>query len=615
MKKISFVNNVKKTINVLKLMTRLSKSYVISFVFRAISDSILPYVSIFFTYKIIDGIIMNSPANVIMANVWWMISLTLVISIIGRIAYYTNVAHGIEMNYRLDEMIAKKTYELDYKQLEDNDVMQLIEKAKEGCNGNGGITLYTDYVLTGMLSSILSIIYGAILLSGLFVAKELTISTVLSRFVNNPLSGFVLLLAFIIPLSLSFFVMKKDNKYSYDIMMKNIDGNRKLGYFYQIIGNYKYGKDIRIFGMKDMIYETMTCDKYSVESNWRGYSNFSSRIMALPVLGNKILSFIVYMYVGIKAYYGLITVGNVVMYVGAITLISTGITAILERYAKMHLYNNYLENYFVFLNLKTEKQYGIVDYLDFDNIEIEFKDIDFTYPNQKEKALNNINLKINTHEKLAIVGLNGAGKTTLIKLLCRLYEPSKGEILINGIKLTDYSKEVMDKLYSVVFQDYKLFSYSIKDNVASKQNGNVELVNETIEKSGMKQRVEKMEKGIETLIYQRNNKEGVEISGGEAQKLSIARALYKSSPIVILDEPTAELDPKSEAEVYEKFQHLVEDKTTVFISHRMSSCKFCDRIIVMDNGEIVEHGDHVNLVNGDGLYKKMWTAQAKYYHS
>ncbi|MBU1020504.1 MAG: ABC transporter ATP-binding protein/permease, partial [Firmicutes bacterium] len=173
--------------------------------------------------------------------------------------------------------------------------------------------------------------------------------------------------------------------------------------------------------------------------------------------------------------------------------------------------------------------------------------------------------------------------------------------------------EACNRLFSIVFQDFKLFSYSIKDNVSAGLNGDSEKVKETLTKTGMMERVKSMHKEIDTEIYQRSKENGVEISGGEAQKLAISRALYKESPIVILDEPTAALDPKSEAEVYEKFNELVQNKTALFISHRMSSCKFCDEVIVLDQGKIVEQGHHTVLYKGNGLYSKMWAAQSKYY--
>ena len=193
-----------------------------------------------------------------------------------------------------------------------------------------------------------------------------------------------------------------------------------------------------------------------------------------------------------------------------------------------------------------------------------------------------------------------------------MYEPTEGEILLKNKSLKLYTKDVFDKLYLVVFQDFKLFSYSIKDNITSGLDGDTRKAEDTLKKTDLFERVEKMPKRIETVIYQRTKESGAEISCGKAQKLAILRALYKDSPIVILDEPTAALDPKSESEIYENFNNLVKNKTTIFISYRMNSCKFCDDTIVMDNGEIIERGHHDSLVKGV-VYNQMWNAQAKYY--
>ncbi|QVK20989.1 ABC transporter ATP-binding protein [Mycoplasmatota bacterium] len=605
--------NFSKTINVLKVAFKLSKGYFYVFILQSFFTAVFPYVSIFFTYLLIDGIVNNIPRIELMFYVYWMIGLNLIISIIRNYLNYLNKTYTVELNYNLDNKIALKSFEIDYATLEDNSTMKLIQMAEEGCAGNGGIKVYCEYVLSGILSSVLSLVFGITLLFGLLQSKDITSANSLITFLNNPWSILLILLALFIPAITSGYVLKKENEKSYDIMMYNIDANRKFSYFYQICSNYKYGKDLRLYQMQDLIIDIMKTERKKADILWRNFSIFKTKMMAISIFGNKLLILTAYLFVGLKAMYGLITIGNVVSYVGSITLVSISITSIIERYSKLHLFNNYLNNYFTFLNLQSTKEYGEVDYLDLNNLEVEFKNVSFKYPNQEEYTLKNINLKLEKGSKLAIVGSNGAGKTTLIKLLCRLYEPIEGEIFINNIPLKSYNKETMDKLFSVVFQDFKLFSYSIKDNVSSGLNGDLKKVEETLEKTGMLDRVNNMPKSIDTVIYQRSKEDGIEISGGEAQKLAIARALYKDSPIVILDEPTAALDPKSEAEIYENFNDLVKDRTSIFISHRMSSCKFCDEIIVIDEGEIVEKGEHKHLLMNEGMYHRMWNAQSKYY--
>lgn len=210
------------------------------------------------------------------------------------------------------------------------------------------------------------------------------------------------------------------------------------------------------------------------------------------------------------------------------------------------------------------------------------------------------------------MGGNGAGKTTLIKLLCRLYEPTEGYITLNGIDIRKYNYEEYTGIFSVVFQDFHLFSMPLDENVASRVEVDEDRLWKVLEQVSLEERVKKMKDGAKTLLYH-NNGEGVDVSGGEAQRIAIARALYKDAPFVILDEPTAALDPIAEAEIYENFNRMVEHKTAVYISHRMSSCKFCDNIVVLEGGEMKETGNHEELLERGGIYAELYETQAQYY--
>ena len=214
---------------------------------------------------------------------------------------------------------------------------------------------------------------------------------------------------------------------------------------------------------------------------------------------------------------------------------------------------------------------------------------------------------------MALVGRNGSGKSTLIKLLCRLYDATKGEITLNGIDIRKYSYDDYMQLFSVVFQDSKLFSYSLAENVAADTDFDSELVENCVRKAGLSELLDKMTDGINTYLYKDFNENGVEISGGEAQKLCLARAIYKGAPFMVLDEPTAALDPISEYDIYTKFNSIVGTRTAIYISHRLSSCRFCDDITVLDNGRIIERGSHEKLIAKGGIYTAMWAAQAEYY--
>lgn len=247
---------------------------------------------------------------------------------------------------------------------------------------------------------------------------------------------------------------------------------------------------------------------------------------------------------------------------------------------------------------------------------IEFRHVSFRYPHTENYVLNDVSLTLKAGEKLSVVGLNGAGKTTFIKLLCRLYDADSGEILLDGVNIKDYDYDEYMKLFSVVFQDFRLLAFSAKDNILlgkEDENGD-ENVDRLFEKTGILKKIDSLPKGRDTMMFKQFDKEGVELSGGEQQKMAIARALYKDAPVIILDEPTAALDPVAEYEIYRQFDSLVNGKTAVYISHRLSSCKFCDNIAVFSEGTVKEYGTHSELVHKpDGIYAEMFKAQAQYY--
>lgn len=227
--------------------------------------------------------------------------------------------------------------------------------------------------------------------------------------------------------------------------------------------------------------------------------------------------------------------------------------------------------------------------------------------------LKNINIKFDLGHRLAIVGQNGSGKTTFIKLLLRIYDPDEGQILLNGIDIKKYKYEDYLKIFSVVLQNFNLFAYPIAENVAGSKDYDESRVIQSLKDAGVYNRVMEMKHGIDTYLYKDIDEDGVKISGGEAQKIAIARALYQDAAFIILDEPTAALDPIAEQEIYEHLGTIVKDRTAIFISHRLSSCKFADRIVVFDQGMIIENGAHIDLLNKEGKYKELWESQAKFY--
>jgi ATP-binding cassette subfamily B protein len=325
----------------------------------------------------------------------------------------------------------------------------------------------------------------------------------------------------------------------------------------------------------------------------------------------------IYLFVCLKSYGGAFGVGLVTQYIGACTYLFTGINDFMECISRMHGNSEFLDLIFELIDLPNNMYQGsLTTEKRMDNkYEVEFKNVSFKYPGTENYALKNVNVKFTVGEKLAVVGMNGSGKTTFIKLLCRLYDPDEGEILLNGINIRKYRYDEYINIFSVVFQDFKLLGYPLGENVAGRSSYDKEKALRCLKEAGFNNLDDKMKNGLDTYLYKDIDKEGIEISGGEAQKIALARALYKDAPFIILDEPTAALDPIAEAEIYEKFNDIVGGRTAVYISHRLSSCKFCDEIMVFHEGNIVQKGSHAQLLSDkNGKYYELWNAQAQYYN-
>ena len=324
----------------------------------------------------------------------------------------------------------------------------------------------------------------------------------------------------------------------------------------------------------------------------------------------------VYVFTCLKALGGAFGVGSITQYVGAVTALSQNLSSLFENWGVLKTNADFLKPAYQFLDLPNRMYQGSLttEKRADRKYEVEFRDVSFRYPGTEIWALRHVNVKFRVGERMAVVGENGSGKTTFIKLLCRLYDPQEGEILLNGIDIRKYNYREYMNIFSVVFQDFQLLSQPLGQNVAGAADYDRERVEKALIDAGFGERLERLPKGLDTQLYKDFSDEGVEVSGGEAQKIAIARALYKNAPFIILDEPTAALDPIAEAEIYAQFNQIAGDKTAIYISHRLSSCRFCDEIMVFDRGQIVQKGSHDALISDErGKYATLWHAQAQYY--
>lgn len=522
--------------------------------------------------------------------------------------------------------IAKKAISLDYETMEDPEAVKKLLTAERTCDMYGSVgivVLNYGELLKALLNIVVSV---GLSLQLVLTRPAADIVTPLSRQEDGigraaallSVPGLSLLLFGAALAGMAFLSRRTAHKYAEK--EKNFFQNRagteeKLDYLNNnIFFNYRAGKIIRIFGMQDMLLKSG-----GREFN-EGFRFYIRRIHAKRgetvenLATSGLFTVFSYLLVVLKTISGAITVGAFTRYVGALNQFGSACASLIEYNAAIRRNAVYMGEFLAFLDVEEKHSHGTipVEKRDDGEYELAFEDVSFRYPGSEKYVLKNVNCRLDMKRKMAVVGRNGAGKTTFIKLLCGLYEPTEGRITLNGVDIRKYKPDEYRDLFGVVFQDFRLFSFPVWENVATGYERDDDRLWKTLYQAGAREFVKNMPEGLETLLY-KDTGEGVEISGGEAQKLAIARALYKDGALVVLDEPTAALDPLAEAEVYARFDEMTEGKTSIYISHRMSSCRFCDDIMVFDDGRIAERGSHETLLAAGGLYSQLWNAQAKYY--
>ncbi len=384
--------------------------------------------------------------------------------------------------------------------------------------------------------------------------------------------------------------------------------------------HYKNGKDVRIYHSYDLL-KRWSVDVYRNKKYRRRLRDGAVGLAGSSAAASMVHSALeggAYLMVAMIALAGTVSVGNVVRLAGCLKNLFSAVFDLFQETAEFALTARKQISTLEFLQLSDEMYKGKlpVEKRSDNEYQIEFRKVSFRYPGSRQYALRDFSMKLRIGEKLAIVGMNGSGKTTMIKLLCRLYDPDEGEILLNGVDIRKFRMDEYSRLFSVVFQDFVLFPYMLAQNVAVDVEYDRELVRKCLRDAGLGERLNEWERGEETYLNKEFDDSGVEVSGGEGQKIAIARAVYKDAPFILLDEPTAALDPLAEYEIYSNFDKIVGTKTAIYISHRLSSCRFCEKIAVFHEGRLVQYGTHDELAGDtEGKYYELWNAQASYYQN
>lgn len=602
----------------LEYIYKLAPSYPALSIINVLLKKASPFINMILSAKIIDMILEGEEKARIYRVVLILVGSMLVISLLKHFLEHALEIGRCLVSDRKRRDIGYKAMGLDYEILERNSTMELIAKADSNTDAVGGLGGYLQKTVH-LMGAFLSCIVALVTMSGLLISSEGTGVGIFYEFLHSNISYVILLLLVCISIAINSRCQEKQEKIQYESAQAQTLSGRIYWLFFNMISNYPLGKDIRIFKMQDVIEKNGAKARDEIEQVQKQAIRDSLMISIGGLFSQNIFIFAAYLFVGMKAVYGMISVGDVAMYSGAIIVLQAEVSNLFGIWIELKTHNTYLKSYTELMETPNEKYEGTLPVekrLD-NEYELEFCNVSFHYPNSDRLILKNISFKLTTGKKLAIVGANGAGKTTFIKLLCRLYDPTEGQILLNGIDIRKYDYDEYIRLFSIVFQDYKIFSFSVAENVAAGPEYDSERVVECLKEAGIYERISKMKHGIESRLLkdqQDNDEEGIEISGGEKQKIALARALYREAPLVILDEPTSALDPLAEQDIYQRFNEMVADKTAIFISHRMSSCRFCDEVVVFDEGEIVETGRHEELVADTcGVYHRMWEAQAQYY--
>ena len=558
---------------------------------------IQPFINMFGPKMMIDEITGKADLSIIIRIAAVMVIADFVIKTVMTYLYLEmDKVYYEGLNRFLEAGVGKKSMELKYETTENKEILDSLADARTGIDaGYSGGSKGMFESLSGILASLVVLALSAVLVF---------------RFTWIPM------VIVLVNVSLNAFFESRLSRIRMDQIALLAKNDRAYFYLLHGLSDIKYGKDIRLFGAKNMMLGRVDefNDRQSEIS--RTHAKKAEKYVLASKINLAVTAALTYLIFAMMVIEGKIGIGDFTMLSTAVTTIVASINTVLKNLLELKKFCGYTDKYIRYVEGNIYDEKGDKDVDVSNGVYIEFKNVSFRYPGSSSFALKNINADIRNGEHLSVVGLNGAGKTTFIKLLCRLYEPTEGEILLNGVNIFDYDYSSYMKLLSVVFQDFCLLGFSIKENIIcdSPEKAEDNDLMPLVERVGLKEKVNSLKAGLMTPVFRYYDRSGFEPSGGEQQKIAMARALYKDGPVLILDEPTAALDPVAEKEIYEQFNTMVRNKTAVFISHRLASCKFCDRLLVFRDGEIAESGTHESLLAlPGGLYAQMYRSQEKMY--
>ena len=597
-----------------KLLFKMSKANMILRAVNAIWPQVSPYIGLYMSAKIIDGIVAGESFESLFTLALITVLSVLGVNIVGRWIDHFAWLYEHVMWDNVALYINRVQNTMKYQNLENPKVLKLKQSIDHSMyyGSNGLMRLYWNWYF--FFNALFRIAASVTLTVSMFGMTAANPQGWFLTFANSPSSAIIVAALIIGNVVFQTLNSNKDTRTQTRIW-------RNISLEYERHGTFVW-RPIRPHDEISKSYKwyMRRAKSFFLTSGSENYYEEQLRVSfrnsTLRTVCTAAMNVFMYLYIGAKAFSGAFGVGSFVLYRGTVEKFIDAVGLLATRIGQTRENSKYLEELYEYLDMPDEMYQGTLstEKRDDNEYEIEFRNVSFKYPGSENFALKNVNFRFNIGERLAFVGMNGSGKTTFVKLLCRLYDPTEGQILLNGIDITRYDYEQYMALFSVVFQDYAVFAFDIAGNVSASSEPDRDRVLDCLVRAGLGERISELENGVDTYITKSYDATGVDFSGGEKQKIAIARALYKDAPFIILDEPTASLDPLAEADIYARFNEIVTDKTAVYISHRLSSCRFCDKIVVFDNGEIIQQGDHETLVADEsGKYHELWHAQAQHY--
>lgn len=597
----------------IKINYKICKSLIWCISIHSLLNAFFPIATAYFSSAIINSLISKDAYR----KTVLMVLIFLLIQLIWRLVLYI-ISKQIQMkksiwNNMCANYINRISSKMDYEHFENPRVNEIYTRVCSANDNREGL-----YAINGLFGQFISNITKVCSCFALFASIIVGTSVGTEKgwlyFVNSSYMTILFIVILIVKAVLQCKTDSKMTKKVYDVWGETARENMFFGRLFSLGTDFRNGMTLRIFNEDKLILKNTR----DFVKNPNKISKITNLWIKSSVIHNIFdLFFIAFQYFFIvgRALSGAMGIGNFVFYSQTITSFSDGVMGLANLSVDLSSNNRFIKDFLEYTNLPNKMRSGTkaVPNLKYSDCIVEFVNVSFKYPNSEKYVLKNINISLPMDRITNIVGVNGSGKTTFIKLLCRLYDPTEGVIKLNGIDIREFDYDSYMQFFSIVFQDFKLFSFTLGQNVALSNSYDDSIVEKSLAEAGFESRLESLKDGLGTYLYKTFENDGVEISGGEAQKIAIARSLYKDAKIMIMDEPTAALDPIAEFDIFNRIQQIIQNRTVICISHRLSSCRICDRILVFLDGEIAQDGSHKELVNVEGPYKELWNAQAQYY--